>query len=74
MDPDLLFAGYLALPWLTLVGGAALGTVIVALVGALRAGFRRRGGRDSVEVDGTENVELAELFKEAMLEGSGVSP
>lgn len=67
VDPDLLFAGYLALPWLlpllvlvlTLVGGVALGAVIVAVIGAIRAGLRG-GDRDSAS--GADSVDLAELF------------
>jgi hypothetical protein len=64
MDPDIFFAGYLALPWLLplvtlvliLVGGAALGAVIVAVIGAVRAAFHR--GRES----DPEEVSTAELF------------
>ena len=62
MNSDWLWVLYILLPWLlpllvlavVLVGGAALGTVIVAAVGAVRTGLVRR--------EPAENVDVAEFF------------
>ena len=68
MDQDVLLILFVTLGWwgplvvlaLTLVGGAALGAVIVAAVGAIRSGFpsERRGEPDT-------EADLAAFFENA---------
>ncbi len=68
MDQDVLLLILVYLGWasplivlvLTLVGGSALGAVIVAVVGAIRTGFSR-GKPDETETE----VDLAEFFEGA---------
>ncbi|MGN6428758.1 MAG: hypothetical protein ACTHMF_18240 [Leifsonia sp.] len=62
---DWLYLGLVALPWwlpvlvllLVLVGGAALGAVIVAVIGAVRTGFRTQ--------EPAADVDVAEFFADA---------
>ncbi|WP_348786900.1 hypothetical protein [Leifsonia sp. NPDC080035] len=62
---DWLYLGLVALPWwlpllvlaCVLVGGAALGAVIVAVVGAVRTAFAPQ--------DTAEDVDVAEFFADA---------
>ena len=65
MDPVVFTIGYFVvvygwpiyLPVLVLVAGSATGAVVVAIVGAIRSGFRRP---ERVE----EDVDVAEFFED----------
>ncbi|QNE35026.1 hypothetical protein [Leifsonia shinshuensis] len=65
MDPVVFTIGYFVvvygwpiyLPVLVLVAGSATGAVVVAIVGAIRSGFRRP---EPVE----EDVDVAEFFED----------